>query len=509
MPPPVLSKAWARAGVVPAPAPTLQRRPVLPPPPWQALLRPAELQRGLAFYGSGARIQRVAARLLAGDPIKAFTIGGSVTRGAGASEPDRSFPARFFAFLNATFPHGEHVLQNKGIGASTSGIFSVCAEALIPPDADLVVAEFTFNEPGDQPFASPQRRGFEQLLRKLARLPGAPAVVVLHHYAWWFCHGDGVKGGLYYRAAEAQFATLAQYYDMPSPSVRDAAWPLMREDVAPFKVSRVLKPGQTTPAGVELPVAQPGTEGQYFFYDKVHPSDVGHQVMAELLAGVVLQAVDRVLASQEAGAAGTAGTSGSVAGGAGLDEPRAAELPPPMIPGNADVPTTLCAMQEDFKPYARAMQGFSYRAERPDAATFVDQKWGYTGVSPGDWVELEVSTADGTGDGAGGGDDKATVFLGYLRSYEGMGQARVQCVSGCKCVATTVNARWKQKVSLTQMHQFKVSQHPRCKLRVTIVQPDDGGGSKVQLNAVMVAHFPVVIDQRIAGEAGVMRAENG
>lgn len=26
----------------------------------------------------------------------------------------------------------------------------------------------------------------------------------------WFCHGDGVKGGLYYRAAEAQLATLAQ-----------------------------------------------------------------------------------------------------------------------------------------------------------------------------------------------------------------------------------------------------------------------------------------------------------
>lgn len=47
-----------------------------------------------------------------------------------------------------------------------------------------MVAEFTFNEPGDQPFTSPQRRGFEQLLRKLARLPGAPAVVVLHHYAW-------------------------------------------------------------------------------------------------------------------------------------------------------------------------------------------------------------------------------------------------------------------------------------------------------------------------------------
>lgn len=70
-------------------------------------------------------------------------------------------------------------------------------------------------------------------------------------------------------------------------------------------------------------------------------ADVGHQVLAELLAGVVLQAVERVLAAHEAvGVAGAAGGPG-VGGG----EPRAAELPPPMIPGNADVPTTLCAMQ--------------------------------------------------------------------------------------------------------------------------------------------------------------------
>lgn len=29
----------------------------------------------------------------------------------------------------------------------------------------------------DLPFSDPQRRGYEQLLRKLQRLPGAPAVV--------------------------------------------------------------------------------------------------------------------------------------------------------------------------------------------------------------------------------------------------------------------------------------------------------------------------------------------
>ena len=33
------------------------------------------------------------------------TIGGSVARGAGSTRPERAFPAMFFSFLNATFPH--------------------------------------------------------------------------------------------------------------------------------------------------------------------------------------------------------------------------------------------------------------------------------------------------------------------------------------------------------------------------------------------------------------------
>ena len=106
--------------------------------------------------------------------------------------------------------HSQHTFLNKAIGGTTSGIFATCAEKLVPAETDLVVVEFTFNEPGDQPFIFPHRRGFEQLLRKLARLPRAPAVIVLHHYAWYFSDGDGLKAGLFYRAAEMQLSTMAQ-----------------------------------------------------------------------------------------------------------------------------------------------------------------------------------------------------------------------------------------------------------------------------------------------------------
>ena len=54
---------------------------------------------------------------------------------------------------------------------------------MLPPTQ---VVEFTYNEPEDEKFDSPPRRGFEELLRKLLKLHGGPAVVLLHHYAWWY-----------------------------------------------------------------------------------------------------------------------------------------------------------------------------------------------------------------------------------------------------------------------------------------------------------------------------------
>lgn len=39
-------------------------------------------------------------------------------------------------------------------------------------DADLVTLEFSVNEKPDAPYPSSERRAFEQLLRRLLRLPG-------------------------------------------------------------------------------------------------------------------------------------------------------------------------------------------------------------------------------------------------------------------------------------------------------------------------------------------------
>lgn len=115
----------------------------------------------------------------------------------------------------------------------------------------------------------------------------------------------------------------------------------------------------------------------------------------------------------------------------------------------------------------------------------------------GAWIELEFSTAEGSGAPAGGSG--AEVILGYLRSYQKMGLARVECRSGCTCPPSVMDGLWGDHTSLQQMHSFRASQAQRCRLRVTIVPRGGGGkgggaaGDKFQLSAAMVAHAPVAI----------------
>lgn len=69
---------------------------------------------------------------------------------------------------------------------------------------------------------------------------------------------------------------------------------------------------------------------------RTHPNDQGHQVIAELLGSVLAKAVDEEQGDNCQFSGGWADSHAA---------PRLRGLPPPMIPGNADVPTSLCAMQ--------------------------------------------------------------------------------------------------------------------------------------------------------------------
>ncbi|EFN58310.1 hypothetical protein CHLNCDRAFT_142315 [Chlorella variabilis] len=507
--------------------PTMPAPPPVPPPPkrlklpWEPVLTKEELRRGETYYGSGGRLNRLANKLLAGKPIKVYTLGGSVTGGGGASRKGGSYVDLFFSFIQQAFPHrqacpagrcgvlcpGDHVFVNKAIAASTAFLYATCLKhhvpevgcrtrqqhmclrmaggasscRLAPPrhgpdpvppfllsvmlgryhmlqDVDLVTLEFSVNERSEAQFTSPERRNFEQLLRRLLQYPSRPAIIMLHHYAWWESPGDGLDRGVFYHQPEGQLTELAHYYDIPTLSIRAAAYHLMAANIDRFRVDKVPMAGRlhryladngTVIMGT-IPVSHPA-EGldPFFLVDGMHPGNLGHQALAELLAQPLVRAVWEA----EAGEA-----------------------------------VYTADRREEFRPVVKNSSGFEYLPERPKAEDFMHQKWGWRGTEPGAWAELELDTRPEE-EGAGG---DTVVWLAHLRSYRGMGTALIECVSGCTCAPAKLDGTWQRRASLFWMTRFIVTQHRRCRVRVTVL--DEAGefpqeGHKVTLVAVMVAHL--------------------
>ncbi|PRW45267.1 hypothetical protein C2E21_6426 [Chlorella sorokiniana] len=472
------------------PAPLIAQPPPLRtlsfPPEWQPLLTREERLRGISYWGSGGRLQRVAQKLLTGQPVKVFTLGGSVTSGGGSSSSTKlGYVPRFFEFLQHNFPHKEHVLENKAIAASTAFMYAACLQHHVPEDADLVTLEFSVNEKPDAPYPSPERRAFEQLLRRLLRLPGRPAVLVLHHWGWWNALGDGIDRGLFYSQPEGQLTAFSNYYDLPTLSLRSAAYHLMDAGLPKFQIGRVGLPQQhlffekgKVRVG-PIPLATPETKNEYFYADATHPGNSGHQVLAELMAGALMRAVWEVQVE-----------GGAVSDADRRQPPVSQDLPRPMVPFSRDELPGVCAMQEEFKPIVKKAKGFEYLPERPDADGFMRQKWGWRGTKPGDWAELEVDTR------ASDGSPPANtyIWLSHLASYQGMGTALVECVSGCKCERSILDGTWGREASLFTVMRFHVTRSPACRIRVTVLsQPGrkKQKGHKVTLAAIMVTHVPL------------------
>jgi hypothetical protein len=148
-------------------------------------------------------------------------------------------------------------------------------------------------------------------------------------------------------------------------------------------------------------------------HGRIHPFDRGHKAMAEALLGPLKRAVAEAAAPPVAAACHR-----------GRQAARLEGMLPPMVPGNYEPNTPLCAIQarlqrrgsssglgcclctsssrninqqlccclgglptcvvqENFKPLVTRTSGFEYVPERPDAPTFSGQKWGWTGLTPG------------------------------------------------------------------------------------------------------------------------------
>ncbi|KAL4430719.1 hypothetical protein ABPG75_005975 [Micractinium tetrahymenae] len=493
-------------------------------------LDPRGMQRGLLHHGDPARLRRAVAKLLAGEPTVVAAVGGSISVGRGSATQgkgiDTDWPSyldQYAAWLGAAFPRSRPQLVNKAQSGSTSNIFDACAEIMVPQDADIVVVEFAMND-GTQVDCSrdgsgtvPARASFERLLRKLQALPNRPAVVVLNSYSF-------IRGamGSYLKNAENEMAIIAAYYGLPTLSVRAAVFHQMLRNQKGYQVDRV-----------RTEVLEESQPDELFLFDISHPyGPTGHRYMAELLIGLTQL---------------TAGSLQARPLHAAEHELAAEPLPPPIIPGNYDKKAASCLMSRRFEDVVVEKKGFKWVNERPDAESENDEKWGWIGSKPGDYVVLGLdsrSSSDGAGDSASVEDallpvlnrrayvildsynhkrgpvtvplnvsailaglpdaeaaDKevaaapaeqheSQILIGHLASYEGMGRASVECVSGCTCAPNVLDGWWERHASLQVMHTIRVSEHPKCRIKLTVLDESSGkgkaAGHKVKLTAALV-----------------------
>lgn len=85
-------------------------------------------------------LARTGRRIAAGEPVKIVAIGSSSTAGAGASAPDKSYPARLAVELEARFPAQPISVVNRGVnGEEASDMIKRLDDGVLSERPDLIL----------------------------------------------------------------------------------------------------------------------------------------------------------------------------------------------------------------------------------------------------------------------------------------------------------------------------------------------------------------------------------
>ena len=139
--------------------------------------------RSLVSSGDPARLQHALAKARRGEAVTVGVIGGSITPGAGASQPEKRYGERVAAWWRQTFPKASIRFVNAGIGATGSDYGALRVKRdLLSHHPDFVVVEYAVNDPNTQAAAET----LEGLVRQILREANQPAVLLL-----FTMHQDG------------------------------------------------------------------------------------------------------------------------------------------------------------------------------------------------------------------------------------------------------------------------------------------------------------------------------
>ncbi|UPK41380.1 SGNH/GDSL hydrolase family protein [Paenibacillus pabuli] len=218
--------------------------------------------RSLLHKGNNVRLKRAIEKAKQGNPVVIAYIGGSITHGAGAAPIHlRSYAYRSYDRFKEMFaPSDGSCIQlvKAGLGGTPSelGVIryerDVLGEGSIQPD--IVIIEFAVNDADDE------TRGncYESLVLKALSADNKPAVILLFSV---FENDWNLQDRL---------SPVGLHYDLPMVSMKDALVEQFRKTKGEGNV----------------------VSKEQYFHDIYHPTNLGHQMMADAL-GHLLDVVDR------------------------------------------------------------------------------------------------------------------------------------------------------------------------------------------------------------------------
>ncbi|KXZ42501.1 hypothetical protein GPECTOR_141g699 [Gonium pectorale] len=382
---------------------------------------------GISYVGHAARLRLLLRRIKLGEPVVIGVLGGSITAGQGVGGPINTYVAFLERWLNSALPPFKPDSLPCPTGTQSSYV-AACVEQHLPTVLpDLVLVEFAVNDlpKPSSDFKDPGRRAFERLLRKLLQLPSRPAVVLVNMYAHNVVAPNGNGCCNFWNNAERDFLELGLYYGVPSISLKAAVVPSVLSNTSDA-----------------LSAATIFNAGRY------HPGAGGHVVAFELLVTLmqeVLSSDSAMIRNMAKQAYGNNTEAAAAALWATYESEAAQVLPPPLSKGNYEPNRTSCLLIDAFKDAVlQPVEGWEWTDEGRN-------KWGYVALESGQQLRIKVV---------------------YLRSYEGMGRARVTCEEGCSCGELIINAHNNDRqVSVAATADMTVSQAAECTLRVETLGP--------------------------------------
>ncbi|KAI8469583.1 MAG: SGNH hydrolase-type esterase domain-containing protein [Monoraphidium minutum] len=424
------------------------------------------MRRAQSYTGPSTRLRRVVASMLAGRKVEVAILGGSVSAGAVASRKmDPTDPNDVWNLVRLALQKGvspKIEFYNNARAATKSYITSLCVDKFLNATADLVFVEFIANDGSemDTQIFGPQEktRSFERFLRKIQGQPSNPAVVMMQMLVSEMALPPGGRDGKpkrgFWSTPEDNYGNLAQYYDIPTLSFRDALWQL----------------GDNGRDGMSW--------DDFMGSDRLHPNDRGHRLMSDMVVYLLQQtAVDLLV--HPLSAADVAASR--------------APMPPPMFDANEAGREQVCAQGKEMKDYVASSDGWSL--VEYDGPGMKYPTYGYETTQTGKPLVLQVDTT--TPGGPAGA--AAGVVLTYTKAQTGFGNAKITCANGCTCDPVTLDGAVEYDQIVVFLEELHPSAAPTCQVRVEM-DSSSPSGSKLRISGVAITADPGHVSGRIGEE---------